>query len=110
MGHFLKDKNDYMKFVEAIKNTYEVDHARCDVALDFISLVREDALLKMACYLRGFCIVYWFPYFNVLKKIDPIANRFGHIRCHMAIICFKIQQDIEELELPMKSNKSSCPF
>ena len=107
---FLQHENDHMKFVEVTKNTYEVGHARCDTASDFVRLVREDVVLTIACYLRGFCIVRWFPCFNVLKKMEPITSRSGCVSCHMAISYYKMQQDIEELELIYEIKEEFLPF
>ena len=84
MVQFLKNKADYAQFAETTKNTYNVGHSRCDVASDFFTLSKENTLMTMAHYLRSFCKVWWLPNFIMLKQIDPIDKRSGHISRHVA--------------------------
>ena len=50
----LGNMNSCIKFATKIKKTYEAGNIKCDIDSDFLSLVREDALVPIACFLLGF--------------------------------------------------------
>ena len=85
------------KIATKIKDTFKVGSSKCDVASDFLSLVREEMLVTMAYLLLGFYNKFWKTHFNIMEQCDPLMQKSRHISRHMAVQLYVMSKELDSL-------------
>ena len=98
-----------MRLAIKTKDTCEVGSSSCDVASDFLSLTREETLVPMACFLLGFCKVFWKTHFIIVEQHDSIAQKSGQTARDVSVQLCTMRKELNALEASYKHNDEFLP-
>ena len=107
---FLKHKEKHIVFARKVKETCKTGNSKCDIASDFLSLVKEEVLVTMACFLEGFVKKIWNTHFKIMQHHDSIMKKIGCISCHMAVQHYVMNNELIRLEASCQSCEELAPF
>ena len=85
---------------------HSIDHNLNEIALDHISLAKEESLISQTHFLSAYCDAYWDKCYIFLKKSSEIEGQYGSISCNMLVIYFRMHRDLRVLSANHENNEA----
>ena len=73
-----------------------------DIATGLFELINVEELTTMCYFMDGLCTAFWEPQHKMLKHVDKVTNRSGHVTRSMSIATYIIWREIKKIEVIME--------
>ena len=85
--------------VESLQEACNTKNNSNGITSDFLSLMKEQALLSMWFFLEDCCVKHWLHYFTISKQSEKTSDQYDYVAGVMCLHYFAKKNNIEELTI-----------
>ena len=93
-----------------MRDTCKTGNSKCDIASNFLSLVKEEVLVAIVYFLEEFFKKFWNTHFIIMQQHDSIIHKSRHIARPIALQYYAMKQELLQLEASYHLSEEFLPF